>query len=137
MSMYKPGTKLSGNDRLKQCPCCGQWLTLDDFLSDVEIEPIGMSIDTEVPELNYYYFNHECAGCGTTFLVDVMVFRQCIEEPIPAEILTGSPECEGHCTRIEDLAVCANECRFAPFRRFLLKLREKVQAGPTARPARR
>lgn len=127
----------SDETRLKQCPCCGRWITLGDFLTNSEVEPIGMSIDPEDATLNYYYFNHECAGCGTTFLVDVMAFRTCIEEPIPQNILTGTVDCAGHCTHIEDLAVCRNECRYAPFRRFLLRMREKRGNRRTHGAARR
>lgn len=113
---------------VKECPKCAVGLTLSDFLTKVEIEPIGMSIDPVDPELNFYYFNHECANCGTTFVVDVRAFVPCIDEPIPTQILHGSSVCGGHCTRIDDLAQCPNECLYAPFRRFLLRLRDKLSA---------
>lgn len=114
---------------VKKCPKCAVGLTLEDFLTKVEIEPIGMSIDPVDPELNFYYFNHECANCGTTFVVDVRAFTSCIDEPIPPQILNGSAVCGGHCTRIDDLAQCPNECTYAPFRRFLLRLRHKQTAN--------
>lgn len=112
----------------KVCPCCKAVLTIDDFVENAEVEPLGMTVDVTDPSFNYYYFNHECQSCGTTFAVNVLTFEPFIPEPIPPFVLAGTVECELHCTRIDDLAVCTRECRYAPYRRYLLQLRKKLSA---------
>ncbi|MBD3403481.1 hypothetical protein GF420_11340 [candidate division GN15 bacterium] len=84
-------------------------------------------MDDEFPDLNSYYFTHTAAGCGTTFGIEVEKFEKFITEPIPSEIKAGGAGCHGHCTSINDLEECHNECRYAPYRRLLLRMLEKLK----------
>jgi len=77
--------------------------------------------DSEL-KYNVFYFNHTCADCGTTILVPVTQFLSLIKKTIPERDLSGTDSCAGHCLHISDLAVCNQECYYAPFRRFLLGL---------------
>ena len=117
---------------VKQCPGCPATFALNDFMGNPELNAIGMQFEDADLEYNMYYFNHECPNCGSTLVVSVLEFLPLIEEPVPEEVLTGLEPCEGHCMRIEDLANCGAPCRYAPFRRFLLKLKSHTaaKAGP-------
>lgn len=116
------------NKPLKRCPGCGDEFGLSDFIDNPSLQAIGMQFEDTDFENNLYYFNHECPHCGSTMVVSVLAFLPLIDEPIPEDILAGRERCEGHCMRIDDLAACQSACKYAPFRRFLLKLRARVVA---------
>jgi hypothetical protein len=108
---------------VKKCNCCQACLTAKQLVEDLEVRPIGTAfLEDEGPGTHYYFFQHETPDCGTSFVVDVEHFKQFITEPIPEEVMTLEPGCGGHCANIHDLSDCGNECHFAPFRRFLLKM---------------
>ncbi|MFN8177610.1 MAG: hypothetical protein U0167_06775 [bacterium] len=112
----------------KTCPGCGSVFTLQQILSSPDIEPIGMQFIDPDNANNMYYFNHQCPSCGSTFVVPVNVFLPFIAEPVPDRALTGTEVCERHCLRIDDLNQCHAPCHYAPFRRFLLRMRERRPA---------
>ena len=68
-----------------------------------------------------YCFTHTRWSCRTTFGLPVGIFRRDLRETIPRRCRVGTRECAGHCSKIEDLELCDNECALAPYRRFLLK----------------
>lgn len=102
---------------VNQCPMCARPLTLGDVLSHPEVKPIGMAF---LGGENLYYFNHVCAGCGSTFTVPVELFLPLLPERVPPESLESTSSCERHCRRVKDLERCSQPCRYAPFRRFLI-----------------
>lgn len=108
--------------RLKKCPMCQTWFSLDDILENPEIVPIGMMFEPNHPEASFYYFNHMRSDCGSTFVVPVETVASLINESIPPDYLSGSDQCSNHCTQLDDLNVCQVECHHAPFRRFLQQL---------------
>ena len=112
-------------DRFCQCPCCRAWFSSRDILENPEVEPIGMTFDGGDPQFNLFYFNHVVADCGSTFAVAARRFASFLPEPAPPDVLAGTPECEGHCTSLADLAECHSRCHWAPYRRFLLSLQER------------
>jgi hypothetical protein len=115
----EPGRK----DRpIKQCPNCGEWFSLQDVLENPEIEPLGMSFENADSELNVYYFRHTSERCGTSFVIPVYEFAGLVREPMHANILRGTTECESHCTSVDDLSACSQQCLYAPFRRLLLSM---------------
>lgn len=108
---------------VKKCNCCQTCLTARQLVDDLAVRPIGTAfLSAEGSGIHYYFFQHETPNCGTSFVVDVEHFKQFISEPIPEKVLTLGPSCEGHCVNIHDLSSCGQECHFAPFRRFLLKM---------------
>jgi hypothetical protein len=66
----------------------------------------------------YFFFNH--MKCKSTLALDADDFADLIEEPIPRQIMVGEEECPQHCTKIDDLEACHNECHNAPFRRLFV-----------------
>jgi hypothetical protein len=108
---------------VKKCNCCQAHLTAKQLVDDIAVKPIGTAFyeDGDMGT-HYYFFQHETPDCGTSFVVDVEHFKQFITEPIPDNVLRLGPSCEGHCVNIDDLSDCGQECHFAPFRRFLLKM---------------
>jgi hypothetical protein len=96
------------------------WVTRKQFILDPDVVPIGVSFPPDQSSSRaFYYFNH--ATCKTTLLIDSEDFVDLIEESVPTDIKAGEEECEGHCTKKEDLETCAADCRNAPFRRFFLE----------------
>ena len=111
---------------VKKCTLCQALMTAREIVDDPAIKPIGTAfLADETSDTHYYFFQHEIPGCGTSFVVDVEHFKQFITEPIPEKKMTLGPGCEGHCANINDLTECRQECHFAPFRRFLLKMIEQ------------
>ncbi len=108
---------------VKQCACCRTIFTAMGLVNDPAVRPIGTAfLDEKGTHTHYYFFQHETPQCGTSFVVDVEHFRQFITEPIPEQVLRLGPKCEGRCVRVDDLNECRQECHFAPFRRFLLRM---------------
>ena len=121
----------------KTCTGCKMEFTLEDILQKAEIIPQGMQIEDDDMNWNMFYFNHECAGCGSTFLIPVSEFLALIDEPIPSTLRAGTDLCEQHCTSLKDLSACSQDCRYAPFRRFLIKmLNEKAPKADSPAQAR-
>lgn len=110
---------------VRECPNCKVGFTLEDILTSPDVVPIGMLLNDDDAAWNSYYFNHVADGCGTTFTVGVETFASLLPEPAPDAIRAGSPDCEGHCTSLTDLAECRAECHWAPYRRFLQVLRSR------------
>lgn len=101
------------------CPFCNVSFALEDLMTSPEIVPIGMLLQDDEAEWNFYYFNHVAENCGTTFTVSVDIFAPLLTERVPPAIRARSCECEGRCTSLTDLAECQAECHWAPYRRFL------------------
>jgi hypothetical protein len=118
------------SEKLKQCPKCGVWLSIEDILESAEVTIIGMTLDSDDFTFNSFYFNHDAPECGTTFTMNVLDFAEYINEPIPQDILTGQPGCERHCSSLTDTRLCRKTCRWAPFRRFMDALMRKKQGKP-------
>lgn len=93
---------------------------------------MGMQLVDETKDLNVFYFTHNRSDCGTTFVVPAGAFLPFITEPVPDEVTIGTDECNKHCLAIDDLAVCYAHCRYAPFRRLLLAMRDQVRTDATA-----
>jgi hypothetical protein len=121
---------------LKTCSLCGSRFSARDLIYDPDLDAIGMTY-TYTVQKSYYMFQHNTETCGTSFLIDTELFIPFIEEMIPESLVYCSEICEGHCVDIEDLSTCHQDCRNAPFRQFLLFMREqkakkKVQISPQA-----
>jgi hypothetical protein len=101
--------------------CAYTWIDIDDFLKDPTICLIGFQARSKDNEPGLYLFNHILAGkqCGTTLSVDVETFLSLYNGPMFKDIKFKSPECEGHCTRAEDLSRCRVECKNAVAREIM------------------
>ena len=100
----------------KICSKCGYiWKVRDDFLKDPFICLVGFQANSIETESDYYLFNHMLEGdqCNTTLAVEVEVFLSLHKGPRFTEIKFESPQCELHCTRVEDLSQCMVECKNA------------------------
>lgn len=108
---------------VKQCPMCARRFSAADLLQDLSVEVIGMMTLVEPGgNASYFFFNHNCPGCGTSFVISTEHFAEFITEQAPAELLAGGPVCQGHCTQLDDLTVCDAVCANAPLRRFLVNV---------------
>lgn len=103
----------------KRCSCQVGWSTREAFVDDPDIVPIGlMFLPDEESNNVYYFFNHNT--CKSTLAIDSDDFADLMEEPVPSVVKRGEEECEGHCSKKDDLEICSAECRNAPFRRFFV-----------------
>jgi len=117
------------DDKLKECPGCGIWFSGPEIIADPYIKPVGMCFQPNEPQIAYFYFKHDLPECGASFIVPVAEFREYVHEEIPAEVKAGQGCCENHCTNIEDLALCGQDCFNAPFRKFLMRLLELKESA--------
>jgi len=120
------------NGIFKKCPNCGEAFTLERVLEDAELRPTGMTVEDGDFDLTLYHFDHAIDRCNTSIAIPVKKFLHLIDEELPPELLFGGPACEGHCTQMRELAVCAQECRAAPLRRFLLRIKSRKEAKALA-----
>ena len=100
----------------KICTKCGYtWKVWEDFLEDPFICLVGFQANPIETELGYYLFNHilDNDRCNTTLAVEVGVFLPLYKGTVFTEIKFESPQCELHCTRIDDLSRCSVKCKNA------------------------
>jgi hypothetical protein len=112
---------------VKQCPNCGEWFTLRDIVESPSIQPRGMALEGEMARYNLFYFDHCRENCRTTFTMRIEDFSELIDEPVPQKALAGSEDCTRQCMKIDDLSLCDQPCRYAPYRRFLLSTLSRTQ----------
>lgn len=110
------------DDIIKVCPLCKLKISVDDILNNSQVIPIGINLDPEDPEFNFYFFTHIDSNCNTTFTVNVEIFKSCIEDHIPENINTGKEGCNGHCSDLSDNLICRATCKWAPYRTFIINL---------------
>ena len=108
---------------LHRCPKCGLDLSLADFASAPSLLPIGMLVDDE-PARHLFFFVHVTESCGTTLTVPAERFAPLLTKPPPGDSLLGTDACSERCAHVDDLRLCIRACRWAPFRRLLVKLRQ-------------
>ena len=111
-------------EKFKQCPSCKKWFSSDEVIHNPEIKPIGMAYLEDEKNTAYFYFQHTVPGCGSSFLIEIKDFEPFLTEDIPPVSLINSHRCGGQCVDLFDLSACDNECYYAPFRRYILKLIE-------------
>ncbi|MFQ5500657.1 MAG: hypothetical protein ACE5FH_13410 [Candidatus Zixiibacteriota bacterium] len=114
-------SKTAHIEKFKRCPCCKVWMSSIEIMEDpsIEIEGMGMGDNGSV---NLFFFTHRRQNCNTTFAIPAESLEPFIDEEIPPEILMGTSDCEHRCMHICDLQVCSQPCRYATFRRFLVKI---------------
>ena len=121
MRTAKKAPAASPKECAKRCSC-GACFSREDLIRRPSITPVGMlHLLGEDVATTMYLFTHTRWSCRTTFALPVLTFRDEIHEEIPTNLLAGTDSCGGHCTKIDDLEVCENECALAPYRRFLLE----------------
>ena len=108
--------------RSVQCPNCLKELLIDDIVKGYFVEPIGMQLEPDNPHQSYFFFTHTIVGCNATLTIETMAFEPYIEEKIPDRINAGEMNCPGNCTRIDDMRMCTEICKWATYRRFLIDL---------------
>jgi len=112
------------NKSVKICPYCGKEIEIAAVCGNPECEPFGLQLDYEL-SLSFYYFNHNVAHCGTTFVIPAEWFDDLLEIDPDLKLLAGSSVCEKHCLDVHDHRICSQNCRNAPHRIFMERLREK------------
>jgi hypothetical protein len=108
----------------KTCPYCSKvWNTLEDFLSDPELELAGYQVAFEDLEGGLFFFTHIQKNCGTTLAIKVRDFISLSSRPIVAA-RTKKPEgCSNLCVRQGALEPCPIECECVWVREILQVIR--------------
>ena len=99
------------------------WLSSREVIEGPGVQPVGMRLDDD-KEWNYFILKHATPDCGTTFTINAEEFDPFLSEPVPRQILAGRDGCEHRCVTLKDYAACASECHWAPYRRFLIRMRK-------------
>ena len=101
--------------------CAYTWKDIEDFLKDPTICLVGFQANFDETEPGLYLFNHISVEnpCDTTLSVNVDTFFSLYKGTMFKDLKFKSPECEGRCTRVEDLARCPVECKNAVAREIM------------------
>ncbi len=95
----------------KICTCCSKpWKTLDDFLSEPELELAGYQVNFEDLKGGLFYFSHLSKDCGTTLAIPVQKFTGLSNRTILAPHGKCPGGCPEFCLRKESLDPCPVEC---------------------------
>lgn len=104
----------------KRCPLCATAFSLRALVESPEVQPMGLTMIDEDPEVSVFYFNHLPSKCMTTFALPISAFTSLIRERVPTKCHAYTEVCEGHCQDRDDHALCSQDCRNAPYRRFMV-----------------
>ena len=101
--------------------CAYAWKGREDFLKDPFICLVGFQGALDETESAFYLFNHILDGdqCNTTLMLNAEDFLPLYKGTMFKDLKFKSPECEGHCTRVEDLSRCPVECKNAVAREIM------------------
>jgi hypothetical protein len=106
----------------KSCSYCrSDWASLDDFMRDPEVRPLGLVIHFRDAYRSLLLFNHRC---GTTLALRADELRDRLP-PLDGPSLAGQPTCNNLCLRFEELGECDQPCRHAPLRKLLAEMRRE------------
>ncbi len=111
--------------------CRNSWPTWDSFVADPAVRLLGLQSDVANPHVNLLVFEH---ACGSSISILARRLRHLLPEPeIALPRLFGTPECRGHCVRLEDLQACDAPCSNARDRRLILFV-QALKRGTTPQP---
>ena len=90
---------LRGKNIFKICPkCSSKWMTVQEFLSDINIELAGYQANFEHAQLGLFLFNHRKASCHTTIVVRASFFQEYFERQVSFDgFRIEGPNCPKHC----------------------------------------
>ncbi len=100
------------NDELfKTCSFCREvWVTQNSFLIDKSLKLNGYKADLEELEYGLFFFTHTKDGCHTTLSIEVRDLLNLYSGKTYSGEKTGSEDCPGYCTNIEELERCDAQC---------------------------
>ena len=118
------GKATTPEEIFKKCAKCGYvWDTLNNFISDPEIEIIGYQANFKDLELGLFLFNHH--HCGTTIAFHAGKFAAMYDGPIFKERHTQQNGCPEYCLNKNMLEPCVVECECAYVREIIQEIRNK------------
>jgi len=108
----------------KRCPLCGkQWLSLESFVEDEEINVNGYMAMFDDPEKGLILVTHRVPHCGTTLAVQAALLKPFYEGPFYSESKAGLEQCRRLCLARHALEECDQPCALAWVRAVLQYLR--------------
>jgi hypothetical protein len=115
--------------RVKKCPGCNNWLSINDILWDPDILPVGMHVESENCELHGFLFQHDNHTCRSSFHVHLKALDFLIR-PLSGEPTCKNPtDCDHRCHNTAVAEPCRLECRFAPYHNLMMQMVESRDAG--------
>lgn len=101
----------------KACPKCRfEWKSRNELLNDKNVKIIGYQANFIEPEEGLYLFNHTIDNCNTTFSMKTKDYKDMYEGTVYPFSKYGEPECKGYCKDENNLSICGEQCKYAPFR---------------------
>lgn len=95
----------------KICPTCSKpWKTLEDFLTDSELELSGYQVNFADLKGGLFYFTHLHKDCGTTLAIPVEAFTGLSTRRILTSRGSRPVCCPDICVRQGALDPCPVEC---------------------------
>ncbi len=117
-------------EKFKLCNACKTWLAVDDILYSPEIEPIGMTVLSEDSDTVFFYFIHNTATCGSSFLIDAEELAPFINELALSPNSTGAGPDRSSPLDPDDPDATREDSRYAHHQRFLHQLTQYRKLQP-------
>lgn len=119
--------------RFKECPCCEQWLSVDEVMGSEECRLEGLWLDEDDSSFSFILFTHLKENCNSTFAILTSEFDQFMDEKPAEKILFGTSVCELHCLDHDDKSECDQDCSLAAYRRLIIKMLERKKKSLSRR----
>jgi len=117
----------------KICPSCKTvWPTMEDYLSDPELNVVGYQVAFDDLLGGLFIFNHFHNDCGTSMAIPVKKFVSLSELPILNKRIECPEKCPGLCMHADELGPCPVKCECTWVREVLqtIKIRLQIAASP-------
>jgi len=112
----------------KICPSCKAiWPTLDDYLSDPELNVVGYQAVLDDLCGGLFIFNHVHDDCGTSMAIPVKEFVSLSELPILNRRIGCPEKCPGLCMHMDELGHCPVKCECTWVREVLQTIRSRLR----------
>jgi len=102
---------LKNIESFKICTFCQkEWDDLLELLHDSDLVINGYQASFDDSMEGIFLLTHHKDDCGTTIAIKSGKFRELYEGPDYKIHNAFSPTCEGHCSVVDDLEPCKQEC---------------------------
>jgi len=121
---------------IKQCPGCGNWLSINDILNSPDVLPIGMHIESANHKLHGMVFQHDSPRCQSSFQIDLESLAPLVSTSDRSERCSIPTECDRRCLTAYRDDPCPLNCSFTPYHELMLKILQSRKAADTNRVTR-
>ena len=116
---------------VKQCPGCGNRLSINDILNDPDVRPIGMHTESNNHKLHGMVFQHDSPYCQSSFQIDLESLAPLVSTSGRVEMCNIPTECDRRCLTAYQDDPCPLNCSFTPYHELMLKMLRSREVADT------